>query len=110
MTMVPATNPDAASTGILLSALGYYSDEILMPALYESVLPAKLARDETSTRMIDIMNDTKMYVIQAAFNFGKATSIFNNIATAGTNTMASQLASYTPAIEASIADLMAKFE
>ena len=107
---IPATNPDPEAAGILLNALGYYSDQILMPALYESVLPAKLARDEASTRMIDIMNDSKMYVINAAFNFGKSNNLYKSVQSAGSNTMASELASYESAIEAAITDLMAKLK
>ncbi len=107
---IPATNPDPEATGILLNALGYYSAEILTPALYESVLPAKLARDEESTRMIDIMNESKLYVINAAFNFGGSNNIFSTIQSAGTNILSSQLASYESAIHKGIEDLMNKLK
>ena len=110
LTMVPSNIDDPDALGILLNALGYHSSEILTTALYEFVLPAKLARDDTSTQMIDIMNDSKMYVFNAAFNLGKANSIFSAVAKAGENNMASQLASYEPAITAAIADLTAKLQ
>ncbi len=106
MLTVPAFNPDLERTGIILNAMGYYSEELVMPAFYESTLSAKGVRDEESLEMLELMNKSKFYVINEVFDFGSANNIFKNLDNSKNNDFASQLASFESAINTAIEDFL----
>lgn len=99
MTVVPFFNSDPERTGIITDALGWYSSQIVIPAFYDTMLTGKLTRDEDSLEMIQIMNDTKMYVINDVFNFADSATILTTIGKNGTNDYASRLAANESAIQ-----------
>jgi len=100
--IVPTWNSDLDRTGYITDALGYYSMELVLPAFFESTLEAKAIRDDDSVEMLELMNSSKMFVINDIFNFGKSHSILTGLVTSGVNNFASQFASYENAINADI--------
>ena len=58
---VPTTTADLERTGILLEALCAESRRVVVPAYYESMLKTKIARDNDSQTMLDIMFGNRRY-------------------------------------------------
>ena len=59
--ILPKTLSDSRSAGIVLEALAYESYKEVVPAVYEIVLQSKYARDEASSRMLDLILDGRIY-------------------------------------------------
>jgi len=100
--IVPSWNTDLDRVGYVTDALGYYSKEFVLPAYYESTLEAKAIRDDESLEMLDIMVNSKIFVLNDVFNFGKSQNILTGLVTSGTNNFASEYASFEGAIKADI--------
>ena len=100
--IVPSWNTDLDRVGYVTDALGYYSKELVLPAYYESTLEAKAIRDDESLEMLDIMVNSKIFVLNDVFNFGKSQNILTGLVTSGTNNFASEYASFEGAIKADI--------
>ncbi len=60
-TSIPKTNTDLAMTGILLEDMAYHSYKVVRPAFFEIMLDGKVAKDQESTEMLDIVY-SNMYV------------------------------------------------
>lgn len=60
-TAVPKINQDIEKTGILLEAMAYESYKTVRPDFFDIMLDGKVARDEESTEMLDIIYKN-MYV------------------------------------------------
>ncbi len=53
--MIPTTNAELETTGLILEAMAYDSHQSLIPVYYDTVLQSKYARDEESAEMLDII-------------------------------------------------------
>ena len=73
-TAIPA-NADTDMSGFLAEALCYESYVSVRPQVYDKLLKQKLARDEQSTKMIDLIFDTLTLDFNALANFGGTTTI-----------------------------------
>ena len=60
---IPTTVQDPKMVGAVIELLAYESGETVIPAYYEVLLAGKLARDEDSVKMLDILFDTITYEI-----------------------------------------------
>jgi hypothetical protein len=69
---VPITAGDLERTSIILEALSAESRYTLQPAYYDVVLTRKMARDEESEEMLDIIFGNRVYDIGAIYAFGDA--------------------------------------
>lgn len=59
---LPITSADDAEMlGMILEDMAYYSMELVRPAYYENMLNGKLARDEESIEMLDIITSNISY-------------------------------------------------
>ena len=74
---VPASIQDPEMVGSVIELLAYYSGETVIPAYYDVLLAGKLARDEDSTKMLDILFDTITYEIGG--NYFGFSSGFNDL-------------------------------
>ena len=54
-TSVPKVNQDLEMTGIILEDMAYYSYKIVRPDFFDILLDGKVARDEESAEMLDIV-------------------------------------------------------
>ena len=52
---IPVTNTRLEETGAVMEALGYISQTTILPKINEAVLNEKIARDEDSKEMLDIL-------------------------------------------------------
>ncbi|HHX54514.1 MAG TPA: hypothetical protein GX704_06355 [Clostridiales bacterium] len=65
---VPVTTPDLERTGILMEALAYESMKVVPPAFYDIMLTTKIARDNESSKMLDIVFSSLSYYLPVALN------------------------------------------
>ena len=55
---IPVTNPDLERAGVMLEALNSESAKTIIPAYYEIALKTKYARDDESSKMLDLIFNT----------------------------------------------------
>lgn len=67
---VPANAPDIERTSIVLEALTAESTYTVIPAYYEVSIKTKLARDEQSGEMIDLIRASRTYDLATVYDFG----------------------------------------
>ena len=60
---VPVSIQEPEMVGAVIELLAYESGGTVIPAYYDVLLAGKLARDEDSTKMLDILFDTITYEI-----------------------------------------------
>lgn len=86
---IPQTNHDVERTGVILEALGYYSQRLMMPAFYDVTVTHKLTRDEDSVEMLDIILNNRVYDLATIYNWGNILNIFETIYSRAENNFAS---------------------
>ena len=105
--MIPVTQPDADRCASILNVIGYYSREYIRPAFFDTTVSAKVARDDDTLDMLDIIADSRTYEVARIFDWGSITSLLNTMESGTENTFASQWASNADkaqaALDASIA-------
>ena len=67
---VPIIMSDPDFTGYVLEALARLSEEYVMPAYYDITLQRKAARDEESSKMLDIIFHTRAYDLGWIYQIG----------------------------------------
>jgi len=82
LTVIPVSAQRIEEIGILTELLSYYGYVDLYPEIYETVLKTKIARDEESTAMIDMIFENTVYDTGLLFQFG---DMMNRIRTLYTN-------------------------
>ena len=75
---VPTTATDLDRTGIILEALAYESKDTVTKAYYDINLYTKVARDNESGEMFDIIFSTKRYDLCKAFGWGGMEDVIRN--------------------------------
>ncbi len=88
---IPASSTDPERTGLILDALAYESSLTLTPALYDVFLSEKVARDEESKQMIDLIRSSKVYDLDYIADI---TGLFGIIASASSSGKADLASSY----------------
>ena len=66
--IVPVTSPDLERTGIVTEALAYESMLVIPPAFYDIMLTTKIARDNESSKMLDIIFGSLSYYLPVALD------------------------------------------
>ncbi len=99
---IPAVVKDAEMSAIVLDTLAAEGHYNVNPALYDTVLGEKLARDEASKANLDLIFDNRVYDPGCVFNFGDITLTMMNSFTKGSGQVASLIAGQTKAVEKSI--------
>lgn len=74
--IVPVTNSDLDMTGTVLNAMGYYSQQFVVPAFVDTTIYNKTLRDEDSEKMLDIIFDNIVFDIAFYYNWG---DVFKNV-------------------------------
>ena len=92
MFMVPKTATNPERTSIILEAMASSAQSMITPVYYDSVLKRKLARDDESSEMLDIIYDSRVFDIVYTYNWGNIRNL-SNIIVKDSNTIASTIAS-----------------
>ena len=67
---VPKTNTDLDMTGLLMEAMAYMSYTNVGPKMSSVTLNAKIARDEDSVKMLEIIYEDVLFDLIGIYNFG----------------------------------------
>lgn len=70
ITVVPRSNADLDAAGILIEEMSYLGRKDLYPAVFDTLLKGKIARDDDSIEMLDIIFGNTFYDPGLIFNFG----------------------------------------
>ena len=89
-------------TGAVMEALGYISQTTILPKINEVVLNEKIARDEDSKEMLDILFKNVSIDLNTVFDFGGSANILRSFAVGETENYVSEYAGKKTAIEAAV--------
>lgn len=76
--VIPSNNTRIDDTGVLLDAFAYYGYKLTRPAVYEASFDSKIARDEDSREMMDMILASTTYDIGWLFDFGGLRGYFSS--------------------------------
>ncbi len=106
ITVIPRSNDDLDSTGILLEELSYRGQTELVPALYDTILSGKCARDDDSVEMLNMIFEKPSYDIGMIFDFGGVRTEIRNILHTLNGNFSSTFASIDSKVDANIDELI----
>jgi hypothetical protein len=89
--IIPKSNSDLDTTGLIVEAMAAEGHRRIMPAYYEVSIAGKLVRDVESIDMLDIAFDTRMYDLGVVFNWGSMRDQLNTMGSRGDTNIASLL-------------------
>jgi len=87
---LPTTNEDLPKTANIIQALGYYGQQTVIPAVWETTVTHKTLRDDESLEMLDIIMSNRVYDLGVFYNWGDILGMYtesygvrqNNLASA----------------------------
>ncbi len=100
---VPQTNDRLEMTGYILDALGYYSQQIVTPAVIDTTVKNKGIRDNDSAEMLQIVLDSIDYDVAEVYNWGNIYSFLTTMANNNDTNFASNYASIEKAAKEALA-------
>ncbi|MBE6613066.1 MAG: extracellular solute-binding protein [Ruminococcaceae bacterium] len=106
---IPSSNDDLEMTGIICEALAAESAVTLTPAYFDTTLSGKVARDEDSVAMLEIILGSVSFDFANIFNLGSINGIFPKGGMTGNNTFASDYASREAAIQKDFEKVLANY-
>ncbi|MCR5264004.1 MAG: hypothetical protein K6D94_09030 [Clostridiales bacterium] len=99
---IPASSPSADKIGEIAEAMAIYSDAFLTDAYYETTLKGKIARDEDTNEMLDILTATRTFDYSTCFSaWGVYDKYLASVRKHGSEELASLQAKITDAFEKS---------
>ena len=92
--IIPASASNPERTGAIIEYMGSLSKDTITKAYYDVTLNGKVARDDESSEMLDIIFNSAMTTdIGLAFNIGDITNTLKSMINSDTDNIASTLAS-----------------
>jgi len=105
--IVPITNTVPEMTGHVLNAMGYYSKELMTPAFIETSVTDKIMRDNDSAKMLEILNNNRVFEMYDMFKWGGIGTLTGNLLDSKSTDFAS---AYAAAIEKANTELAKTYE
>ena len=100
---VPMTSPDPQMVGVILEAMSCESAKSVVPAYYDLTLQGKIARDNESSEMLDIIYDNRVFDWGDAIWFGiLRDKVFGTMFKENDRDLASKLAALEETVNAQI--------
>jgi len=103
---VPVSNTDLENTGIFLEEYAYQGRKSVLPAFYDILLQRKVARDEESSEMLDLIFDNIFIDVGSVYNFAGMMSQMNDNGSKGKTEIASFIEKVTPKVQSEIDKLI----
>ena len=103
---VPITTPRVEDVGAVMEAMCYYSYQNVMPEVRGTVLSAKIARDEGTVRMFDLIYENIVIDVNCIYNFGNTMQLLRAYAAGDTDNFASTYAAAKPLAETQLSELI----
>ena len=94
-------------TATLLDVLSFYSERDVLPEYYDVVLKGRGARDDESTKMLDVINESKSFDASIAYGWSRQFSeVLSNAVLNGVQDVSSLVDSYETIISEQIQQTM----
>ncbi|MCI8387332.1 MAG: hypothetical protein HFE63_02555 [Clostridiales bacterium] len=77
---VPMNCSDPSRTGLIMETMAYYSNQYVAPAVYETTLRGKVARDDSSSIMLDIIYENAYFDLVTAMNLNETATLLRDCA------------------------------
>lgn len=107
---MPVTVPDFERTGIITDALAAESLYTLIPAYYDVQLKTKIARDDESSEMLDIIFAGRKYDLGSIYNWGGLINKFSEAMQKNSPNIVSSLESIEAKIKSEIQKTIDAYE
>lgn len=107
-TAIPATCARADKVASVMEAMAYISNRDILPLVNEVVLNAKIARDEHSKAMLDIIYGNMVVDFNCVFNLAKTSTKVRVYAIGGSDNFSSAYAAVKSQAETELAELFTK--
>lgn len=107
---VPKYCSDPERTGLVTETMAYYSELYITPAIYEVTLKGKVARDDNSSIMLDLIYENSYFDMVTVFNFNEAATLLRDAALGEVDNFVSRYASSKSAAQAAINDIIAEID
>ena len=104
---VPKYCSDPERTGLVTETMAYYSELYITPAIYEVTLKGKVARDDNSSIMLDLIYENSYFDMVTVFNFNETATLLRDAALGEVDNFVSRYASSKSAAQAAIDDIIA---
>lgn len=106
--LVPVTCSDLDFAGAVMEEMAYQSHITVLPAYYDNMLKGKVARDEDSLEMLDLIHNSVSYVIKIiGVEFSDA--IYTEMANDNYD-LSSMLASWQESVETQLDEVLSQFK
>ncbi len=109
-TAVPVSASDPDTVSFIMEAMCWASYYQVLPDFYENYLNTKLARDEDSVEMLQVVHNTLYYDLGALYNWGDMRMTIENMANKPENTLMTQFAKTEKKINKALEKTLATFE
>ena len=106
---VPVSNNDIKNTGIFMEYYAYLGRHDIMPALYDKLLLGKVARDNDSSAMLDIIFNNRVFDTGMIFDFSGLRTDLQVMYRDMRNDFASSLKANSKKVQKNIEQLVEQF-
>ena len=89
---IPITNTKLGDTGLILEAMAYLSDSYVRDSMFETTYKEKLARDERTAQILDIIAAGARFDLNVFFNWGNSATTLRDAVMGNNTTYASSYA------------------
>lgn len=103
---VPVTNTKTRETGTLMEALAYLSHTTILPLIHNVVLKEKVARDEQSKVMLDILYKNVKIDLNSIYDFGGSASLLREYAVGESDNFVSAYAKIEQKVEDAVQKML----
>jgi len=107
---IPVTSDNFERTGIITDALAAESLHTVIPAYYDIQLKTKIARDDESADMLDLVFAGRKYDLAMIYNWGGASSVFSSAMLGNNSNIVSALEAIENRINSEIERTVGAFE
>ena len=105
---VPITCRNPELTGMVMESLAFISYETVIPAVYEVTLQEKIARDQNSKAMLDLIYGDIRFDLNSIYDFGGSSSLVRTYAAGFTDNFASAYAALSEKANMALQDILDK--
>ena len=106
--LVPVTNQETEMTGVLLEALNAEYSRVVRPKFFDTALKGKIARNEESVRMLDLILDSRTIDVGDVLFSSTIRATINDVFQKGSTDFMSSIEANRQTNEKAIIDSMPK--
>lgn len=105
---VPLTCQNPELTGLVMESLAFVSYETVIPAIYSITLQEKIARDQNSKAMLDLIYKDIRFDLNSIYDFGGSASLLRKYAAGMTENFTSSYAALAEKADTALQDIIDK--